>query len=199
MPEEELKSIRMSEARAAARTLGVGESDLVFMEIENGKLKEKREVALQKIMEVIDNLGPGEVFIPYNRCSHSEHVLTNQIVLEALRKSGTKAVVYEYPIWFWDHWPWVSIPEPGLRRAPRFLAKSAIHSTFLLRDFGCRVPTEGVLDLKREALECYKTQVTRYIPDDGWWNLPSLSGGQFLECFFQRYEIFKRFDFDPRK
>lgn len=195
--EDELKSIRAREALAASRVLGVEENDVVFLEIENGKLGENQELAILKVIDILVDRKPEEAFVPYYKEPSSwseDHSATNRIVVSALQIYGRRTVIYEYPIGFWCHWPWV------LRKSTRSmweilstLKESFLSSLSMLRDFRHSVYVEEVLEIKRAALGQHKSQMTRLIPDPRWKTLPDLSNGDFLACFFQQREIFRRY------
>lgn len=197
--EDELKSIRAREALAASRMLGMEKNDVVFLEFENGKLGENRELAISKVIEILEDQKPEEVFIPYYKEPSSwseDHLATNRIVVSALQNYGRGTVIYEYPIGFWCHWPW------ALRRPTRSswyiqtlspLKEGLFSGLSMLRDFRYSVYIEEVLETKRAALGQYKSQMTRLIPDPRWQTLSDLSNGDFLACFLQQHEIFRRY------
>jgi LmbE family N-acetylglucosaminyl deacetylase len=195
--EEELKSIRAREAMAASRVLGVDEKDLIFLEFKNGKLNENRKLAIPKVIDIITDRKPEEVYIPYYKepLSWSEdHSATNRIVAHALQIYEEGPVIYEYPIGFWCHWPWaLRRPASSIKGILKILKESFLLSLSMLKDFRCSVDIEEVLEVKRAALDQYKSQMTRLIPDPQWQTLPELSNGEFLACFFQPREIFRRY------
>lgn len=190
--ENELKAIRASEALAASRMLGVEENNVVLLEFKDGQLSEGQDSAIQQVTELLLHQQPDEIFIPYNKEAVPDHLATNCIVLSAVELCGRKAIVYEYPIWFWQHWPWASVPMR--RREILTVLKTGFVSTLsLLRDFRCRVYIGDVLELKRAALDQYRSQMTRLVADPRWRTLGDVSNGEFLEPFFQDHEIFRRY------
>jgi len=195
--EDELKSIRAREALAASRTLGVNENDVVFLEFESGKLDENRELAVSKVLDILMDKKPKEVFIPYYKepfSWSSDHLATNGIVVSALQVYRSEAVIYEYPIGFWCHWPWsLRRPTRSVREILSVSKESLLLGLSMLKDFRYSVYIEGVLEIKRAALDEHKSQMTRLIPDPRWQTLPDLSNGEFLACFFQQCEIFRRY------
>lgn len=193
--ENKLKSIRTSEALAASKKLGV-EEDAVFLSFEDGELSKSQNSAIQKVLKILVSQQPHEIFIPYYKeplLWSADHLATNRIVLAALQAYGRTVVIYEYPIWFWYHWPWVSLPIGNLRRVLVFLKDSLVSPLSLLRDFRCSIFVGNVLELKRDALNQYASQMKRLIPDPRWVTLSDVSNGEFLECFFQEYEIFHQY------
>jgi LmbE family N-acetylglucosaminyl deacetylase len=195
--ESKLKLIRAREAHAATRVLGLRQKDVVFLEFEDGKLDANRKLAVSRVQEIIADRKPEEVFIPYFKeppLWSEDHLATNRIVMNALQSCGEKAVVYEYPIWLWYHWPWVlGASKPTFRQVIGASKESILSNLSMLKDFRCGVYIGDVLKVKREALDQYKSQMTRLIPDPRWQTLNDLSSGDFLECFFQEREIFRRY------
>ena len=194
--ENELKSIRSTEALAASRMLGVKANEVIFLDFEDGELSKNQNYAMHKVMEILLSQQPEGIFIP--SCKEpslwsGDHLVTNRIVTSALRMCGRKADIYEYPIWFWYHWPWASMPIHNRREFLTFLKNSFVLPSSLLREFRCSVYIGDVLELKRAVLDQYKSQMTRLIPDPRWQTFADISNGEFLECFFQEYEFFHHF------
>ena len=111
--------------------------------------------------------------------------------------SDHPVTVYEYPVWFWHHWPWVGLKPhyPGERRA-------ILHNTFatffgrrLLTDFNCALDVAHVLEQKCLALEQHKTQMSSLLPEQGWLTLHDVAYGDWLACFFQKQEVYCRYPF----
>jgi len=189
IPENELKSIRVNEALAASQKLGVEEKDVQFLEFKDSELGNNQESAILKVIDILLQIKPDEIFIPYHRDDHPDHSATNSIVVSALQTYGRQLVVNEYPVWFWRHWPWVRCSDI------RFGIKSISSGLNLLKDFHCSVYIADVLELKHAALSQHRSQMTRLIPDPQWGTLSDLSYGEFLECFFQDHEIYYRYPF----
>jgi len=195
--EEELKSIRAREALAANRVLGVDKNDVIFLEFKNGKLDENRELAISKVTDILADRKPEEVFIPYYKeplsWSEGDHSATNRIVMSALQIYGKRAVTYEYPIGFWCHWPWaLRRPTRSMREILNVLKEGLLSDLNMLKDFRHSVNIKEVLEIKRAALDQYKSQMTRLIPDPRWQTLLDVLNGEFLAMFFQPHEIFRR-------
>ncbi len=195
IPEDEMKAIRIREAIAATHSLGLEENDVIFLEFEDNKLRENQKNATDKVIEIIQQEQPAQVFIPYYKDILPDHIATNRIVISALRACGKRVVIYEYPIWFWYNWPWVSIPRCSQRHILIRLKCHLSAGLRFLRDFRCFVYIGDVLKLKQTALENYKSQMARPIPDPDWLMLAEVSNGEFLQCFYQEREIFRRYCF----
>lgn len=193
---DELKAVRMSEALAAGRILGLEQSHVAFLAFRDGQVDENQSAAIQEIADIISHRQPDEVFIPYQKEPNSDHRATNTIVLCALQACKIEAIVYEYPVWFWHQWPWTS-PLGTIRIGS--LREILIHSLVsglgmrLLKDFRCCVYIGGILERKRAALDQYKSQMTQFVPDPRWLTLGDVSHGEFLACFFQDHEVFRRY------
>jgi LmbE family N-acetylglucosaminyl deacetylase len=192
---KKMKSIRAKEAVAASRILGVEEKDVFFLEFEDTKLSKKKNSVIPKVIEILLHEEPDEVFIPYHRDTHPDHIATNETVLSALQNYGKKVIIYEYPIWIWRYWPWVYT---SLETSGPWI-NNLISGFYLLRDFQCSIYIADYLDQKCAALVQYKSQMTRLIPDPNWWTLNDISNGEFLKCFFQDHEIFYRYIFHRKK
>jgi LmbE family N-acetylglucosaminyl deacetylase len=191
--EVELKGIRAREALEASKLLGLKKRDVMFLEFQEGKLRQYHDAAISKVEEILLKHQPQEIFIPYNKESHPDHFVTNRIVMSALKKYNRTVIIYEYPIWIWLQWPWSRLT---FRRWEllTFLKNtlSTRVSLSLLRDFKCSVYIGDLLKHKRIVLEQYQSQMTQLIPNSRWLTLNDISNGEFLECFFQEHEIFRR-------
>jgi LmbE family N-acetylglucosaminyl deacetylase len=194
--EEKLKLIRANEALEAGRMLGLKENDVAFLEYRDGELTENQNSAIHKVSKILQLQKPDEIFIPHHKEPSlwaKDHVTTNRIILSALQTYNRKTTVYEYPIWLWYHQPWIATSIARIKETLIGLKQDFTSRLILLKDFRCSVYIGDVLELKRAALNQYQSQMTRLVPDPRWQTLGDLSNGQFLECFFQQYEIFHRY------
>ncbi|WP_036476642.1 PIG-L deacetylase family protein [Myxosarcina sp. GI1] len=194
MPESKLVSLRQQEALAAAKVLGLQTEDVFFLGFKDGELTQQRERAISKVREILQQERPTAVYIPYFRETHPDHFGTNQIVTAALKEYEEKVTVYEYPVWYWHHWPWTRIT--GGRQEKISLSKIALKAWLgwqIFREFDCYVKIDRVKKRKRDALMQHRTQVERLVDDPNWGILSDVSDGEWLDCFFQPYEIFRSF------
>jgi LmbE family N-acetylglucosaminyl deacetylase len=188
--EAELKAIRKQEALAATAILGVPERDVIFLDIRDGSLQHCRELAGDRVKEILSDRRPQEIFIPYSGDTPPDHYATNQIVRKALEDLDLNAAIYEYPIWFWRHWPWTSFV--GNRQEKLDVLSSTWKAQFglkLAREFRYAIDISDVLETKKKALNCYHSQMVR-LTCDRWPILADVSNGEFLECFLQNREFF---------
>lgn len=189
MPGDQMKAIRAREALAAARVLEVAADDVLFLAMKDGQLTQNQAAGVEKTADILRREQPAEVFIPYYRDGPPDHLATTRIVLKALKTTGHDAVVYEYPVWFWNHWPWTRMEGNGRERWNAF--KDSIRAArSMLRDFRCYVRVGDLLECKRAALDEHVSQMKPLISDPSWTTLDGVSGGEFLACFFQEREIF---------
>jgi len=194
MPEGELAALRRLEGLAACRALGVAEDNVVLLACQETRLAECAGLAMQAVRTVLERCRPGEVFVPYHDDGNVDHVATNRIVMAALAAWGGAVAVNEYPVWFWNQWPWVGLPLGHYRRAIAMARRSVVSGLGLraLREFRWAVSVSEVLEGKRAALDCHKTQMTRLTGSPKWPVLGDVADGEFLESFFLPYEVFHR-------
>jgi LmbE family N-acetylglucosaminyl deacetylase len=192
--EEELKVIRKNEALAASRMLGLKATDTSFLEYKDGELNKNQISAIRDVVTILKRQQPDEIFIPHRRETHPDHSATYEIVMSALRTRPEKTMIYEYPTWLWNDLPWISMPIVRTRITPQnatgTFKNSLLSSLSFLKDFRCSSYIGDVLPLKLSALDQYKSQMTRLIPDTRWPTIGDVSDGEFLKCFIQEYEIF---------
>jgi LmbE family N-acetylglucosaminyl deacetylase len=192
MPGPKLSAMRMQEAVAAANVLGVNESHVHFLAFEDGRLEAHQDAAVAATVALLQQYRPDEVYLPYAGEPPADHRAANRIVRAALATAGHVTTVYEYPIWFWYHWPWVNFRQKTFRET-RQVARNTLTTRFgrrLLSDFHRLVYVGDVLAQKRQALEQHRSQLQRLLPGVRWLTLADVAGGDFLACFFQEYELF---------
>jgi LmbE family N-acetylglucosaminyl deacetylase len=200
MGKEELKMLRMLEARAAGRVMGVPEEQIHFLQYPNGELKQHLGEAQKQVETLLGEIQPQEVFIPSLWDFHNEHRETALIVLAAIarlkadHRLNRMPIVYEYPIWFWYQWPMVGLPKSNPEERSRLLKRGLRYGFGIafLTQFHYAVSVCSVLDVKRDALAQYASQTTRLGQSSDWTILQDVADGEFLRLFFQDCEIFRR-------
>ena len=113
--------------------------------------------------------------------------------MAALQRLSLCSTVREYPVWFWCHWPAVSLGKGSPRRFLSSLRNGCGSMYRLMRDFHSRVDVGDVLQIKRQALFLHKSQMTKFRPDSRWHTLVDIANGQWVECFFQDFELFQSY------
>ncbi len=180
------------------RSLGLNKNDVLCLNFEETKLKELEYSAIVKVKQIICEQKPEEIFIPYSReplLWSEDHLATTRIVKSALQSYPRDLIVYEYPIWFWFHWPWVELLTKNEPLRSTILKNTLAYSfgLRLLQDFRCSVYIGDVLENKHAALAQHRSQMTRLLSETDWATLSDVSNGEFLKCFFQEHEIFRHY------
>ncbi len=193
----ELANMRHTEAVQACKALGVNEEDLIFLNFPDENLVACAEAAQQQITQLLEVYQPEEVFLPYRGDITADHVITWRVVSRALHatqshNSPNKRRIYEYPVWFWYHWPWVSLNQPTPKQKIKVILQTlrAILLFQLFARLQKAVDIRAVLNQKRFALEQHATQMIRFNDSAEWLTLWDVSDGEFLACFFQPDEFF---------
>ena len=192
IPEDELTTLRQKEGLSAAESLGIASENVLFFAFRDGELQQESTKAIALVSELLLQNQPEQVFIPYIRETHPDHLATNQIVLAALANYTQEIAVYEYPVWYWHHFPWTRTSERDSRITYLKASIKAKLGWQLVKEFNYRVEIEPVKPQKKLALAQHQTQMKRLVDDPNWGLLKDLSDGEWLECFFQTQEIFRR-------
>ncbi len=188
--ESDLKTTRKREGIAAARALGIAASDVTCLGFAETKLAEYACEATRRTTELLRNFRPRDVYVPYVHDPPADHVATRSVVGAALRQYGASVRVYEYPIWFWQNWPWTSRGRSRTQPLRRAACQAVVAGVRMIRDFSHRVDIADVSDAKRDALDQHRSQTVRPDGQGDWPILSDVSEGDFLACFFQRFEPF---------
>jgi LmbE family N-acetylglucosaminyl deacetylase len=193
---QELRTIRRRESVNAARVIGVDQT--YFLDFEDGALSESVGAAAERILEILRREEPEEVFVPH-RCEPmqqaADHIAATQIVMAALGSYRKRVAVWEYPVWFWLHWPWVSLKSSCPPIRTRHIVRNTAQSLLGLRafwDLAYSVNISGVIHQKSAAISEHKSQMTRLISESSWTTLGDVSKGQFLDSFYYSHEFFRR-------
>jgi LmbE family N-acetylglucosaminyl deacetylase len=198
---EELGVMRTQEAVNAASVLGVGPDEIHFLEYKDGRLAQYVDSATGRVTDILRTESPEEVFVPCRAepvYQALDHIATTQIVLAALARYGRRITVWEYPIWFWLHWPWVGIRQG---RLPIISTGAVLRNTFnalfgahLLMNLRYRVDITEVLQQKRVAIKKHRSQIERLFPCPEWLVLGDIARGEFLGRFYESCEFFGRYE-----
>jgi LmbE family N-acetylglucosaminyl deacetylase len=165
--------------------LDVDPDNVSFLRLQDGRLLEHVDQAVERVIQVLIEHPAQQVFIPYyqDRDPGLDHVATNQIVLSALKKLGRRTTVYEYPIWYWRWWPQTRLPVRGELGVWTARPHSVLPNLRSLRDFNAYVKIQDLLDGKRMALKQHRSQLQ---------GLDDIQRGAFVRWFFGRRELFHR-------
>ncbi len=169
--EEQAAAVRRREALGAADVIGLAHERLVFFGFEDGRLSEHVEAAAQSVRWLVRELQVDELFVPYRRDYHPDHVAAWRIGAACLgRRRRPGMHLYEYPIWY-GPWLW-----PRLTGWARVAAASHLRDAFS----AVKVNIADVVDIKRRAMAAHESQVAAL----GSWDL------RWLESFHGTYELF---------
>jgi LmbE family N-acetylglucosaminyl deacetylase len=194
---KELGRIRKAEAEAAATILGLARHDVHFLDFPDSRLGSCHSTAMDRVTDLLRRYKPDEVYVPYRRDGTADHEATYTIVLDALHRIGRRTRVLEYPIWFWNRWPWVPLKLHASRDTLAALG-GIVDARFgleLFREFRSGVFVGKVMERKRSALAQHRSQMTALLPETSWPTLGGVSDGRFLECLLQEFEVFRSSDF----
>lgn len=95
---EELSQIRKQEFIKATSTLGVPETNLRFLNFEDGTVQKNAKEVEIRIVEIMKELQPTEVYFPFRQDFHPDHKALNRIALQKLQELGLNCDAYEYSI-----------------------------------------------------------------------------------------------------
>jgi len=94
---EEVRKIRREEVMRATKILGVPNKNLLFLDFDDGSLKEHEEEVVERITKILEEYSPVEIYVPYIKDSHPDHKATNRIVRRCVQKSNLIFTIYQYP------------------------------------------------------------------------------------------------------
>ncbi len=192
MPPDDLAARRAQEATAAAEKLGIPAQSVHFLGFTDGMLHTVADEARAAVLALLQAHQPAQIYVPYRKEPPSDHVATHTAVLAALNDYAAAVTIYEYPIWYWYHWPWVKFPQKT-QGASRSVLKNSVYTHLGLRfmhNFQYGVYVGDVLEQKRVALAQHQSQMEQLLPDPRWLTLHDVADGDFLSCFFQEMELF---------
>jgi LmbE family N-acetylglucosaminyl deacetylase len=196
---DELRALRAQEALGAAKALGVEAEDVFLLDFPDEALGAYREAAVARVAELLRRHQPEQLFLPYARGEPPDHVSTNLIVREAVARVGLAVTLLEYAVWAWRHWPMMGF---GRTRRQRWSVLAGTVSTWgglrMVREFRTKVPIRDVVGQKRAALALHASQMERRHAEPRWHTLGEQDGGEFLPCFFEDDELYRRTDVAAR-
>ncbi|MGC4072653.1 MAG: PIG-L family deacetylase [Nibricoccus sp.] len=166
----EIQSLRATEARAAASTLGVAPANLHFLGLPDGQLARLDPAislaASRQLRSLLLEISPGEILLPCHNDGSTEHEAAFQLVSSALSDLPASPRVLEFPVWSW----W----------SPRFAWRLIFSRARILR---CHFPRQR--GAKRAAMGCYRSQTEPLPP----WKHSALPEG-FVALFSAPEEYF---------
>jgi LmbE family N-acetylglucosaminyl deacetylase len=181
----ELVALRRAEAAAAAAVLGVGEEDLRFLALPDGRLGGAEPQAREQLAALVAERGPGALLAPCAWDVSDDHLAAARIAAAVAAAAGLP--VHGYATWFWDRWPWTATRAGSW---PRTLARAARGDLRLATRFRTAVELGPALAVKRRALAQHRTQVERREGNPDWPILADASAGRWLGLNLAPVELF---------
>jgi LmbE family N-acetylglucosaminyl deacetylase len=169
----DLGELRVQESRAAMAYLGVPEENSEFLRLPEGKLKTKEKQLVSRLKQLIAQIGPEHIFLPFRYDRHVDHLAMNHAVMVACRACAYQGTLSEYFVYY------------RYRLLGAGDIRAYIHPQHLLE-----VDIEPVSGQKREALDLFKSQTTRFY---GWQARPNLTA-ELLDEVSRTPEVFLRYD-----
>ncbi len=154
-PSSELCAIRTQEAKDALRLIGVPVQNLHFLNFPDGSLNQHRDAFFQAMRQLLEQIQPDYVLMPFRYDCHPDHVAMSAIATQAIHTLNTSAQILEYFIYYRLQ----LLPKKDIRTyiQPQHLVSSNI---------------DAQSELKRRSLQAFKTQTTRFY---SWQTRPLLS------------------------
>lgn len=168
-PKEKLMELREEEFIHAANILNVSEKNLIFCRYGDRNVPNENsnnfENGCEEISEILDEIKPKSIFVPWRRDPHPDHRAAYQLFEKANKNS---AKIYDYPIWLQELGKSEDVPNS--------------EEVLILK-----LDISSVLKQKQKAILAHQSQTTDLISDDpeGF----TLSQ-EMLEHFKVPYEIF---------
>ena len=95
---QEVKHIRRNETLRAMTILGVPIENVIFLNFEDGMLANFEAEARAKVSEILDRIRPEEVYYPFKKDHHTDHIITNKIVRQFVETASFPISGYQYSI-----------------------------------------------------------------------------------------------------
>ena len=193
---EELIEMRETEAREAVLRLGGNALEVSFLRHPDSDASNHVDQIAADVLSLLQQKKPQSVFIPHVKDFPSDHTAVNAATVEALRTYGRPVTVYEYPIWYWYHWPWISLwgDLPGMWRTSARQTLRTGAGLSILSALNRRVYIGDVLEVKCASLAAHRSQTRRPESDGNWATLGDLAGGEFVARLLSDYETFSRYE-----
>jgi N-acetylglucosamine malate deacetylase 1 len=169
----DLARTRQQEALAALAVLGVPTGNVEFLGLPDGSLHGRGPQLQATLAALVQRLQPRHVFVPFRYDRHPDHLAVNRAVCTAQRDGTIDAEIFEYFVYT----QWRLLRTGDVRD---YIASDALH----------RVEAGAAAAVKRRALECHRSQTTRFFP---WQARPVLTP-ELLDRVCREPESFLKFD-----
>lgn len=169
---EEVRAIRRSESQEAAKALGIGRDNLIFLDFVDGSLDRNISESARRVREILAELEPDKILVPSEQDIQKDHHATSTAVSVAVRELDIHPSRYEYVVW------------PDSRKLQIVLRKLG---GIIKPPNVIRIDISGFLHQKLNAISAYKSQVALLFPSQKKPILSESFIASFAvptECFF---------------
>lgn len=166
---EELKEIRKEELKRAMKILGVPEENLIFLDFVDGTLQEIMEEAEKKVVKILSENFPVEIYFPHKNDDHPDHRAAYHIVKNSVIKLGIPTKMYQYLI------------------TPKHVRFNSFTNVLLnyFRRNAVYVDISEFFIKKKTAVKEFKTQITMFLDKQQSPVVPNIN-----ERFLKTKEVF---------
>lgn len=189
-----LRDVRRREACEAAARLGVPETGLHFLGLPDGGVADHQAALTAELLRIIERQQPEAVFLPHAKEPPPDHYLTFSAGRKALEIWAKPVRMFEYGVWYWQHWPWVPLqlsPRAGSRQKWKLSALRNFGAG-ALTDYNCRLNISDVLPVKKRAIEAHASQFGGGEFAKDWPTLTQLEDGLIVQSWLQDVESFRQ-------
>lgn len=169
----DLVRTRQQEAMAALATFGVPAGNVDFLGLPDGSLHDRGPQLRATLTALVQRLAPQCVFVPFRYDRHPDHLAVNRAVCTAKRDAAIDTEIFEYFVYT----QWRLLRTGDVRD---YIAPDALR----------RVEPGAAAAVKRRALDCHRSQTTRFFP---WQARPVLTP-ELLDRVCSEPECFLKFD-----
>jgi LmbE family N-acetylglucosaminyl deacetylase len=169
----DLAAVRRDESVAAMTCLGIPAANLHFLDLPEGRLSFWQADLSQALRRLIAELQPDHVMLPFRYDRHRDHLALNRAMMGLVAGGAYAGPLTEYFVYYKSR----LLPAGDVRRYIR---------PELLRT----VEIAPVRAQKRRALDCFKSQTTRFFE---WQTRPNLTA-ELLDRVSAEPECFLRYD-----
>jgi LmbE family N-acetylglucosaminyl deacetylase len=169
----DLGQIRQGEAQAALAVLGIPADNIYFLNLPDGRLRQHQSALEKAVTELVARLQPDHLLAPFRYDRHPDHLALNRAATRLMKMSLYQGCLTEYFVY--HHW----------RMLPTGDVRDYIRPELLVE-----MDVTAVAPQIRAALDCFKSQTTRFYP---WQARPNLTP-ELLDAVSQEPELFLRYD-----
>ena len=169
----DLSAVRREEAIAAMSCLGLPPANLHFLDLPDGKLARHRDILSHHLRSLLGEIKPDHILVPFRYDGHSDHLALNWALRRVQQDGSAAPTVTDYFVYY----RWRMLPGGDVR-------------DYIRPELVKMVDTSSAAGQKRAALDCFKSQTTRFF---SWQGRPNLTP-EFLDAVSEEPECFLRAD-----